>query len=41
VVEDACRGIDVEGSIAKTRDLFNRIGVRCATSGAIKHQPAA
>jgi nicotinamidase/pyrazinamidase len=41
VIEDACRGIDVEGSIAKTHDLFNTIGVRCATSGAIKHQPAA
>jgi nicotinamidase/pyrazinamidase len=30
VLEDACRGIDVDGSIAKTREIFNTLGVRCA-----------
>jgi nicotinamidase/pyrazinamidase len=31
VVEDACRGIDVDGSIAATRKTFSEIGVTCAT----------
>jgi nicotinamidase/pyrazinamidase len=29
VIEDACRGIDVEGSIPKTHEIFETIGVRC------------
>jgi nicotinamidase/pyrazinamidase len=41
VVEDACRGIDVEGSVAKTRDIFNAIGVRRATSDVISSMPTA
>jgi nicotinamidase/pyrazinamidase len=32
VFEDACRGIDVDGSIAATRRLFAEIGVVCASS---------
>jgi len=35
VIEDACRGIDVDGSIAKTRDMFKAIGVRCVVCDAI------
>ncbi len=41
VIEDACRGIDIEGSIAMTRDMFKTIGVRCATSDIIDQQPSA
>ncbi len=35
VVEDACRGIDVDGSMLATRAHFNAIGVRCVGAGAI------
>jgi nicotinamidase/pyrazinamidase len=35
VIDDACRGIDVDGSMTKTRDMFKSIGVRCVTSDAI------
>jgi nicotinamidase/pyrazinamidase len=35
VVEDACRGIDVDGSMLATRGLFNAIGVRCVSADAI------
>jgi nicotinamidase/pyrazinamidase len=35
VVEDACRGIDVDGSMLATRGLFNAIGVRCISADAI------
>jgi nicotinamidase/pyrazinamidase len=32
VIEDVCRGIDVDGSIAKTREIFNALGIRCANA---------
>jgi nicotinamidase/pyrazinamidase len=35
VVEDACRGIDVEGSIAATRRSFAELSVVCAMASAI------
>jgi nicotinamidase/pyrazinamidase len=35
VVEDACRGIDVEGSVAATRQAFASLGVPCTTVDAI------
>jgi nicotinamidase/pyrazinamidase len=35
VVEDACRGIDVDGSMLATRGLFNAIGVPCVSADAI------
>jgi nicotinamidase/pyrazinamidase len=41
VVEDACRGIDVDGSIAKTREIFNAIGVRYAAADTIRQPMAA
>jgi nicotinamidase/pyrazinamidase len=35
VVEDACRGIDVDGSMAATRESFRTLGIVCATAEAI------
>jgi nicotinamidase/pyrazinamidase len=35
VLEDACRGIDVDGSIAKTREIFKILGIRCANADDI------
>lgn len=35
VIEDACRGIDVDGSIAKTRQQLAIVGADCVPSGAI------
>jgi nicotinamidase/pyrazinamidase len=35
VVEDACRGIDVDGSMRATRELFSSIGVPCMSADAI------
>jgi len=35
VVEDACRGIDVEGSMAATRQSFTERSVVCTTADAI------
>lgn len=35
VIEDACRGIDVEGSMIKTRDAFRAMGVHCLMSDAV------
>jgi nicotinamidase/pyrazinamidase len=35
VVEDACRGIDVDGSVAATRRQLDAIGVRSISLGAI------
>jgi nicotinamidase/pyrazinamidase len=32
VVEDACRGIDVDGSVAATRASFSERGIACVTS---------
>jgi nicotinamidase/pyrazinamidase len=35
VVEDACRGIDVDGSMRATRERLGAIGVRCAAAEAV------
>ena len=35
VVEDACRGIDVDGSMASTRQLFASLGIACVSADAI------
>jgi len=35
VVEDACRGIDVDGSMAATRESFAALGIMRATAEAI------
>ena len=36
VIEDACRAIDIDGSAAATRALFETLGIRCATSREIE-----
>jgi nicotinamidase/pyrazinamidase len=35
VIEDACRGIDVDGSIATTRELFRVLGIPCITADVV------
>lgn len=35
VIEDACRGIDVEGSMAATRQLFSALGIACVSGDAM------
>ena len=35
VIEDACRGIDVEGSMLATREAFSAIGVHCISTDAV------
>jgi nicotinamidase/pyrazinamidase len=35
VIEDACRGIDVDGSMAATRKLFTASGIRCIPADRI------
>ena len=35
VIEDACRGIDMEGSMAATRQIFASLRIRCITADAI------
>jgi len=40
VVEDACRGIDVDGSMAATRERFRILGIRCIPADSIEVQPA-
>ena len=35
VVEDACRGIDVDGSVLATGRAFDAIGVRCVSAEAV------
>ena len=35
VIEDACRGIDIDGSINQTRESFAHSGIQMATAGAI------
>jgi nicotinamidase/pyrazinamidase len=40
VIEDACRGIDVDGSMAATRGLFKSLGIRCIFANAIEAGPA-
>lgn len=32
VIDDACRGIDVDGSVAATRDAFDTAGIRCISA---------
>ena len=39
VIEDACRGIDVDGSIGATRELFRTLGIRCVSATAIEAGP--
>jgi nicotinamidase/pyrazinamidase len=41
VIEDACRGIDVDGSMAATHELFRTLGIRCIPASAIEAAPAA
>jgi nicotinamidase/pyrazinamidase len=36
VIEDACRGIDLDGSVAATHDVFAKLGIRCASASAIE-----
>ena len=36
VIEDACRGIDVDGSMAATRERFRTLGIRCISAIAIE-----
>ena len=35
VIEDACRGIDIDGSINQTRESLARSGIQMTTAGAI------
>jgi nicotinamidase/pyrazinamidase len=35
VIEDTCRGIDVDGSMATTRELFTASGIRCIPANTI------
>lgn len=35
VVEDACRGIDVNGSMNATRQVLSSLGIRCVSAGSI------
>jgi nicotinamidase/pyrazinamidase len=35
VVEDACRGIDINGSVNQTRESFARSGIKVVTAGPI------
>jgi nicotinamidase/pyrazinamidase len=35
VIEDACRGIDVDGSVAATRQTFAALGIACRNSDTI------
>jgi nicotinamidase/pyrazinamidase len=39
VIEDACRGIDVDGSVAATRELFRALGIRCISGNATEAGP--
>ena len=32
VIEDACRSIDIEGSLAATRDVFKSLGIVCVAA---------
>ena len=35
VIEDACRGIDMGGSVAATRDMLAKLGIACIDSSAL------
>jgi nicotinamidase/pyrazinamidase len=39
VIEDACRGIDIDGSMAATRELFRALSIRCISGNAIEAGP--
>jgi nicotinamidase/pyrazinamidase len=39
VIEDACRGIDLNRSVAATREQFRTLGIRCVSSTAIGTAP--
>jgi nicotinamidase/pyrazinamidase len=41
VVEDACRGIDVDGSVAATRESLNKLGVVRTTTEELLIRPRA
>jgi nicotinamidase/pyrazinamidase len=41
VVADACRGIDVDGSVAATRASLEGLGIACVTAGELGSTPAA
>jgi nicotinamidase/pyrazinamidase len=36
VIEDACRGIDLDGSVAATRGAFSAAGIACVDSASIE-----
>ena len=36
VIEDACRGIDMNGSVAATRQALQSLGISCTTTEAIR-----
>ena len=39
VVEDACRGIDVDGSMAATHALFGTLGIHCISTNMVEAAP--
>ena len=39
VIDDACRGIDVDGSLAATRASLQELGVECIRAAALEHDP--
>jgi nicotinamidase/pyrazinamidase len=39
VIDNACRSIDIDGSVAATRELFNILGIRCISTNAIEAGP--
>lgn len=41
VIEDACRGIDVDGSVAATHALFKQLGIRCVKASQIGANPSS
>jgi len=40
VIEDTCRGIDVDGSMAATRERFRILGICCIPADSIEVRPA-
>ena len=38
VVEDACRGIDMDGSVGETRRRLSALGVKIVTSDSLSHE---
>jgi len=40
VIEDACRGIDINGSMAATRERFRILRSRCIPADSIEARPA-